>query len=131
MSRSLILLQVYIISLLYATKVDSFSQHTKLNYMLYNIFCIFIGVTFANLGREGKESGKMRDPICYAQKRTTITKTNAPTYHKPVHKIGDKIRNKLSTTTLRLITSVTSVRIRNIVLTECLTILITGICIQS
>ena len=53
------------------------------------MFCIFIGVTFANLGREGRESGKMRDPICYAQKRTTITKTNAPTYHKPVHKIGN------------------------------------------
>lgn len=42
--------------------------------MLYNMFCIFIGVTFANLGREGVESGKMRDPICYAQKRTTIIK---------------------------------------------------------
>lgn len=53
--------------------------------MLYNMFYIFVGVTFANLGREGEESGKMRDPICYAQKRTTITKTNAPTYHKPVH----------------------------------------------
>lgn len=56
--------------------------------MLYNMFCIFIGVTFANLGREERESGKMWDPICYAQKRTAITKkTNAPTYHKPVHKI--------------------------------------------
>ena len=39
--------------------------------MLYNMFCIFIGVTFANLGREGRESGKMRDPICYRTKENS------------------------------------------------------------
>ena len=53
--------------------------------MLYNIFCIFIGVTFANLGRERVESGKMRNLICYRTKENNYTNKNAPTYHKPVH----------------------------------------------
>ena len=38
------------------------------------MFCIFIGVTFANLGREGKESGKMRNPICYRTKENSYYK---------------------------------------------------------
>lgn len=38
-------------------KIEKPREYTKSNYMLYNIFRFFIGVTFANLGREEKESG--------------------------------------------------------------------------
>lgn len=39
------------------------------------MFYIFIGVTFANLGREGVESGKTRHLICYRTKENNYYKT--------------------------------------------------------
>jgi len=39
------------------------------------MFCIFISVTFANLGREGGESGKKRHLICYRTKENNYYKT--------------------------------------------------------
>lgn len=58
--------------------------------MLYNMFCIFIGVTFANLGREGGNRARCETRFAAAQKRTTIKTKNAPTHHEPVHK--DKLK---------------------------------------
>lgn len=55
--------------------------------MLYNMFCIFIGVTFANLGREEGGIGlDVKPDLLKAQKRTTIKTKNAPTHHEPAHK---------------------------------------------
>jgi hypothetical protein len=40
--------------------------------MLYNIFCIFIGVTFANLGREGGGNGLDATPVLLPHKREQL-----------------------------------------------------------
>lgn len=49
------------------------------------MFCIFIGVTFANLGRERWNRARCDTRFAIAQKRTAIKIKNAPTHHEPVH----------------------------------------------